>query len=173
MRSDFKQLSSGIQAFRPVRIFNGDLQQRRGAALPTHPRCLEGDHAMTTKPLLILASAMLSSLLVAGCGGGGSGNDVAEQPQPSSRSAAPASVQLEGCVVSPEWMGAPGTAVHVRTADGRIVGTAFTNPRGVFVVTVPARTDIVLTTVAAGSSEISLNTGGGSFSLGACLLADL
>lgn len=128
---------------------------------------------MTTKPLIILAPAILSSLLVAGCGGGGSGNDVAEQPQTSPQSVAPASVQVEGCVVNSEWMGAPGTAVHVRTADGRIVGTAFTNRRGIFVVSVPARTAIVLTTVAAGPGEIALDTGSASFSLGACLLADL
>jgi hypothetical protein len=128
---------------------------------------------VTTKPLIILALAMLSSLLLAGCGGGGSSNDVAEQPQASPQSAAPASVQLEGCVVNSEWMGAPGRAVHVRTADGRIVGTAFTNLRGVFVVTVPARKAVVLTTVTAGPGEISLDTGSGSFSLGACLLADL
>ena len=124
---------------------------------------------MINKPSFILAPAMLSGLLVAGCGGG---NDVAEPSQPSPQ-AAPASVQLEGCVVNSEWMGASGRAVHVRTADGRIVGTAFTNPSGVFVVTVPARTAIVLTTVAAGPGEIALDTGSGSFSLGACLLADL
>jgi hypothetical protein len=41
MRSDFKQLSSGIQAFRPGRIFNGNLQQRRNAALPIPPAALK------------------------------------------------------------------------------------------------------------------------------------
>jgi len=125
------------------------------------------------QPLHMLVLAMLSSLLMTACGGGG--NDAAERPQASTTSAAPlaVNVQLEGCVVNSEWMGARDTAVHVRTVDGRMVGTAFTNRQGVFVATVPARSTIVLDTAADGPGEIVLNTGSGSLSVAACLRTDL
>jgi hypothetical protein len=70
-------------------------------------------------------------------------------------------------------VGAPDTAVHVRTADGRLVGTTATNWRGVFVVTIPARSALVLDTDATGRGEIALNTGSGPFSVSACLRKDL
>lgn len=120
--------------------------------------------------LIRLAPWALSSLLAAGCGGGG---DAAPQASASRETAATASVQLEGCVVTSQWMGEPDRAVHARTADGRIVGTAFTNRQGVFVITVPARSDVLLDTTFAGPGEISLKTGSGPVSLGACLLWDL
>lgn len=122
---------------------------------------------------LILASALLSSLLAAGCGGDGSAIEVAEQARTSSHSAMPASVRLEGCVVTSDWMAVPSTAVHLRTADGRVVGTVLTDARGVFVATVPARSDIALAMAVAGPSEMTLRTGSGPLSLGACLLTDL
>jgi predicted small secreted protein len=126
------------------------------------------------KSLIVLASVMLSSLLIAGCGGGsGDGNDAAEPPQTTALSVAPANVQLEGCVVNSQWGGAPDTAVHVRTADGRLLATVFTGRQGVFVVTVPTRSAIVLDTDVAGAGEITLNTGSGSFSVGACLRSEL
>jgi hypothetical protein len=136
------------------------------------PQKLEGDHAMSNNLLIILAPAILWSLLAAGCGGGGS-DDVAEQPQASPRVPAQASVQLEGCVVNSEWMGASDTAVHVRTADGRALDTVLTNGRGEFIMTVPARTAIVLTTIVAGPGDLALDTGSESRSLGACLLRDV
>jgi hypothetical protein len=126
---------------------------------------------MNNTPTLVLATAMLSSLLLAGCGG--SDNDSAEQAQASSPSVAPASVRIEGCVVNSQWGGARDTAVHLRTADGRVLGTAFTNRQGVFVATVPARSAIVLDTAASGPGEIVLNTGNDSMAVGACLLAAL
>ncbi len=131
---------------------------------------------MIKKFLSIAALSALSSLLVTGCGGGGSSssdNDAAQVALASRQTAATATVQLEGCVVDSQWMSAPATAVHVRRADGRVVGTAFTNRRGVFVMTVPARTDIVLDTAVAGPGEMAFNTGSVSFSASACLLADL
>lgn len=127
---------------------------------------------MINKSTLILAPAMLASLLLAGCGGG-SDSDAAEQREASPRSEVPASIRLEGCVVNSEWMGAAGAAVHVRTPDGRAVGTVFTNPRGDFVMTVPARTTVLLDTVVAGAGGIAIDTGVLSLSLGGCLLADL
>ncbi len=126
---------------------------------------------MFLRPQLILVPAMCSSLLLAGCGG--AGIDVAQTSQASPQAMASVSVQLEGCVINSAWSGAAGTAVHVRTADGRLVGTAFTNASGVFVATVPARTTVVLGTLAPSASDMVLNTGSGSVSLGGCLFADL
>jgi len=125
------------------------------------------------RALQIVAPWTLASLLVAGCGGGGSNNDAAQQAQASPQSVATATVQVEGCVINSQWVGAPGTAVHVRSADGHMLGTAFTNSRGVYVVTVPARTAIVVDTAVTGAGGLPLDTGSGSFSVGACLFADL
>lgn len=69
-------------------------------------------------------------------------------------------------------VGAPGNAVHVRTAAGRTVGTAFTNSAGVCVVTVPARSANVVDTTEAGPGGLALNTGSGPLSVTACLFAD-
>ena len=122
-------------------------------------------------PVLALA-AISASLFVAGCGGG---NDAAAQPLalPIQNTQAALSVQLEGCVVTADSMAARDTPVQVRTADGRMVGTAFTDDRGVFVVTVPARSGIVLATAMGGSGEFALNTGNGSLSVAACLQSNL
>lgn len=127
-----------------------------------------------------LALAGLSLLLTA-CGGGNEfANDgdlyglkstsmktqelpQAEKPKP------PQTVQLEGCVVDDLWLSAPGIAVHVRTEDGRAVGSAITDTRGVFVVKVPARAAIVVATDWAGPAALALQTGSQSFSVAACL----
>lgn len=141
---------------------------------------------MINKPLLVslLAPAMLSCLLMAGCGGAG-GDDPAAQPQSSPQAslqsspqsspqqATPASVRVEGCVVNSQWKGAPNLAVQARTEDGRVLGTTFTNQRGVFTMTVPAQSAIVLDTALSGPGQLALTTGSHSFSVGACLRADL
>lgn len=121
-------------------------------------------------PRFILASAILSSLLATGCGGEGLANEGVEQVRAAPPSVMPASVRVEGCVVTADWMGVPSTAVHLRTADGRAVGTVLTDARGVFVANVPARSDIALAMDAAGPGEMTLRTGNGSLTLGACLL---
>jgi hypothetical protein len=87
--------------------------------------------ALLARPALpLVASCALASLLVTGCGGGGI-EEVVGQTTASRQSVAAASVQLEGCVVDSKYMGVSGKAVHVRTVDGRTVGTAFTNSDGV------------------------------------------
>ena len=126
---------------------------------------------MIEKTLRSFAPLVLASALLAGCGGGGV--DGAETPQASSQTAAAATVQIEGCVVDSQWMGVAASAVHVRASDGRLLGTAFTNRQGVFVVTVPVRIGIVLDTADSGPGEIALNTGSASLSVGACLLTGL
>ncbi|MBC7717669.1 MAG: hypothetical protein H7143_12095 [Pseudorhodobacter sp.] len=119
------------------------------------------------------------SLWLMGCGGSGS-NDATEaavtsmcttQSQALKASAA-TTVQLEGCVFNAQWGGAPGVAVHARSADGRTVGTAFTNARGVYVMRVPAQSEVVLDTAVAGPGELSINTGTSPISVTACLLPE-
>jgi len=118
-----------------------------------------------------IVPALLSALLVAGCGG--ASTEVAETAPVAQSAATPAAVRLEGCVVDAAWSGAAGAAVHVRTAAGRAVGTVFTDERGVFAVNVPARTAILVDTVADGAGGLELQTGAGPLTLGACLLSNL
>jgi len=125
------------------------------------------DH-ITTRYALTVALSALSSLLTTGCGGGGT--EAVAAPVAARQAAAAASVQLEGCVVDAQWMGAAGVAVHARTADGRAVGTAFTNPRGVFVMTVPARSGIVVDITSDAQGGLALNTGSVAVSVASCLL---
>lgn len=116
------------------------------------------------------APCLPASLLLAGCNGGDDGVlQVAAAAQPMAK----ASVQLEGCVVGTDWLGAADTAVHVRTADGRTVGTTFTNSRRVFVVTVPARSSIVVDTAVAGPGGLALDTGSSALTVASCLLGGL
>lgn len=133
-------------------------------------------HAVIDAPLHRAAwagPALLASLLIAGCGGGG--NDAPDQAQASPMQAPPAAlgVRLEGCVVTAERMASPDTPVQVRSADGRMIGTAFTDRRGVFVMTVPPRSAIVMATATDGSDGFALNTGNGSLSVAACLRSAL
>jgi len=94
-------------------------------------------------------------------------------PQAELQVQALAKVRLEGCVVDGQWMGAPGTAVHVRMADGRAVGTAITNAQGVFVMAVPAQSAIVLDTDVQATGGLVLNTGNAALSVAGCLVAGL
>jgi hypothetical protein len=120
----------------------------------------------------LLAPCMLAAMVTTGCGGGSNGSDAAAPALASPRSvAAAATVRLEGCVVSSDWTGMADTAVHARTADGRAVGTAFSDTRGVFVLTVPARSAIVLDTAVAGPGGLTLTTGTRALSVAGCLLA--
>jgi protocatechuate 3,4-dioxygenase beta subunit len=152
---------------------------------------------MYTRKFFVVASLpwapMLVSAWLAGCGGG-VGNELAEAAStlaavessaraPSTASSqvrslansqrvAAATVQLEGCVFNAQWGGAAGVAVHARTADGRTVGTAFTNARGVYVMRVPAQSAVVLDATVAGPGELSINTGSSPISVAACLLPE-
>ena len=119
------------------------------------------------------------SLWLMGCGGSG-GNDATEAAVTSMgttqsralKASAATTVQLEGCVFNAQRGGAPGVAVHARSADFRTVGTAFTNARGVYVMRVPAQSEVVLDTAVAGPGELSINTGTSPISVTACLLPE-
>ena len=117
---------------------------------------------------LVVTLSALSSLLMAACGGANTETMTVAAATP--KAAVATSVQLEGCVVDAQWMGAAGVAVHARTSDGRAVGTAFTNPRGVFVMTVPARSGIVVDITSDAQGGLALNTGSVAVSVASCLL---
>ncbi len=144
------------------------------------PQAAGRGRLVTTLTLTALA------LLLSACGGGSSldsANDdevfglrstsVATRALPVEAEPQARTVQLEGCVVDGQWLSAPGVAVHVRTADGRTVGTAFTDARGVFALAVPARSALLVATDWAGPGALILNTGNGAVSVAACLPTNL
>lgn len=129
---------------------------------------------MTIKHPSFFASAILAGLQLSACGGGGAaGNELAEPAQALATTPLPSTVRVEGCVVDSQWMGVPGAAIHVRTAQGRAVGTAVTKATGVFTLSVPAQSTLLVSTVAAGPADIEFNTADSPVSLGACLRPDL
>jgi hypothetical protein len=133
---------------------------------------------MNTRKLSVFAALpwapLFVSLWLVACGGSGS-NDAAETTVTTSqalKATSATTVPLEGCVFNAQWSGAPGVAVHARTADGRTVGTAFTDARGVYVMRVPAQSAVVLDTAMTGPGELSINTGTSPISVAACLLPE-
>lgn len=121
--------------------------------------------------LLAGVLSALSGLLVLGCGG--AGTDDPAVPRVQAESAATSSVRLEGCVVDTQWLGAAGVAVHARMADGRAVGSAHTDSRGVFVLSVPARSAVVVQMVDDAQGGLAVDTGSGPLSVAGCLLAGI
>ena len=137
----------------------------------------------TTHTTQLLALAV-TGLLLAGCGGGSdsaidAANDgevfgltstsITARALPAEEQKQPASVQLEGCVVDSQWLSAAGVPVYVALADSRAVGTAYTDARGVFVLKVPARSAVVVSTDWAAPGALMLNTGSQAMSVAACL----
>jgi hypothetical protein len=125
-------------------------------------------------PLCTLALCGLLTALTTGCGGGGAADDPAAQGEASPQAAeataaAPAEVRLEGCLVDNQSLPAPAGAVQARTADGRLVGSAYSNADGLFVLRVPARASIALDTLQGSRGEVALIAGDGPVSVGACL----
>ena len=134
----------------------------------------------TTAPdaaLRIFLAAALSGLCLAGCGGddkdrataAASVVDAATSAATTAATTAATSVRLEGCVVDALWLGAPGVTVHARGADGRAIGAAFTDSRGVFQIMVPARSRIVVDTAMAGPGGLELDTGSTPLTVAGCL----
>jgi hypothetical protein len=124
---------------------------------------------MRSRTPFLLATLAVSNLMLVGCGGGEI-NDLPSVAQ-SARQTAAATVLLEGCVVDSQWMGAARAAVHLRTEDGRPLGTALTNERGVFVLAVPANSNMVMNTEWGATGGLTLKTGSGSLSVAGCLQA--
>ena len=130
----------------------------------------------TTAPdaaLRIFLAAALSGFCLAGCGGDDKDRataaaSVVDAATPDATTAA-TSVRLEGCVVDALWLSVPGVTVHARGADGRAIGAAFTDSRGVFQITVPARSRIVVDTAMAGPGGVELDTGSTPLTVAGCL----
>lgn len=125
-------------------------------------------HLSTLRPVATqrhLIVAALSGLWLAGCGG--EGQDRAEAATAPAQAAA--SVRLEGCVVDALWLSVPGAAVHARNADGRAMGATVTDSRGVFQITLPANSRIVLDTAAGGQGGAMVDTGSTPLAVPACL----
>jgi hypothetical protein len=107
-------------------------------------------------------------LVLAACGGAGD--------EPTSRTdtdlasaAAPAdTVQLEGCVL--DLAGQPRQArVQALDDDGRLLASAGSDERGVFVLRVPARRPLTLSLDTPGQERLPLLTGSTNVSLTGCL----
>ena len=125
-------------------------------------------HAAALRPFLVAA---LSGLWLAGCGGGKELAEAAPSAATAStRATTTTGVRLEGCVVDSLWLSAPGAVVHVRSADGRAIGAAFTDRHGVFQITVPANSGIVVDTAVGGQGGAVLDTGSTAVTLAGCLM---
>ncbi|MBX3607075.1 MAG: hypothetical protein KF788_17485 [Piscinibacter sp.] len=120
---------------------------------------------LTTALAALTAAALLSA-----CGGGQNDTTLAALiPAPDAMDVAPASVPLEGCIA-----GADGRtlAVHATGMDGRLLGTALTDPTtGVFRMEVPARQTVRLDTGTNATGGLAVLTGSHPLTIGACLHA--
>lgn len=126
------------------------------------------------------ATTLAVTWLIAACGGGADTTAPASVPSLASTSAsslasssltadaAPATVQLEGCVLGP---GEQPRAARVQALgeDGRHLAAASSNADGLFVMRVPARQHLRLVVDAAASESLPLLTGESPVSLGGCL----
>lgn len=124
---------------------------------------------------LSMCSVAWAGLLLAACGGQddattATANGAAAKAENTATAASAANVRLEGCVVDALWLSAPGVAVHVRTAEGRTVGAAFTNARGVFEISVPAHAALVVDTGTGMQDHMPLMTGSGPVTVAGCLM---
>jgi hypothetical protein len=68
-------------------------------------------------------------------------------------------VTLKGCVVDQHWIPTTDATVHAFSADGRIVGTAFSDRLGAFMLKVPARSVIKLAVAAPGGDVRKVHSG--------------
>lgn len=109
------------------------------------------------------AGALLACLSLIACGGGGDWETVRIEARP-----APASVQLEGCVV--DVAGRPAArAVQVRGADGSIAGTTVSSTDGLFRLAVPAGSVLRIEVLGPEADGLSLMTGQQPLFMGGCL----
>ena len=122
------------------------------------------------------ATTLAVTWLIAACGGGADTTTPASVPSLASAlatssltaDAAPATVQLEGCVLGPADQ--PRAArVQALGEDGRHLAAASSNADGLFVMRVPARQHLRLVVDAAASESLPLLTGESPVSLGGCL----
>lgn len=112
-------------------------------------------------------AALASACLLVACGGGGDEGSTTSSSN-TATAEAPATVQLEGCVVGPQ--GQPqSTRLHAFGEDGRLVAHASSNAEGLFTMQVPARSAVTLSLDAPGHEQLPLITGSTRLALGGCL----
>ena len=127
---------------------------------------------------LLLAAAIATALLLAGCGGGDEvvslrtsvANATSAVPANRAASAPPASVQLSGCVVDDYFQPRADTPVRAIAADGRLVGNAQSDARGAFRLPVPAGQDVSLAVDRPDGDFIKVASGLRSRALATCLV---
>jgi hypothetical protein len=119
---------------------------------------------LATNRAAVLASLCL---LFAACGGGGAAEPPA-RPDTARAHAPTDSVVLEGCVLD-DADRPRQTRVHAFGDDGRLLASAGTDERGVFLMRVPAHRQLTLSLDAPGREPLPLLTGGSQVSLTGCL----
>jgi hypothetical protein len=78
-------------------------------------------------------------------------------------------VQLEGCVVDAYLSPRMGTTVRGLSAEGRLIGDATSDPRGVFVLRVPGRQTVSVAVAQPNGDALVVWMGSTDVSVGACL----
>ena len=128
-------------------------------------------------PVMAMAAALATALLLAGCGGG---DDVpialraspaaAAVPATTTTSAAPLNLRLEGCVVDEYFQLRGDTPVRALGADGRLLGNAHSDPRGAFSLRLPTGQNVSLAVDRPGGDVMKVATGHRSRALTTCLV---
>ena len=109
-------------------------------------------------------------MVLAACGG--SEPVAAIQSTASGRTAAVPSartVQLEGCVVDQHYLPHTGTPVRALSADGRLIGDATSDRRGVYQLRVPAMQTVSVAVAQPDGDALVVPVGSTDLSVGACL----
>lgn len=126
-----------------------------------------------TRPFGVATAAVVSAwcaAVLAACGGGDSIADI--QSTASTHAAAVPStrtVQLEGCVVDQHYLPRTGTVVRALSADGRLIGDATSDRRGVYLLRVPAQQTVSVAVAQPNGDALVVPIGSTDVSVGACL----
>lgn len=126
-----------------------------------------------TGHLGVATAAMLGAwcgAALAACGGGGPAATM--EPSAMQRAAAEPptrTVQLEGCVVDQHGLPHTGTEVRALSADGRLVGDATSDRRGVYRLRVPAQQTVSVAVAQPNGDALVVPIGTTDVSVSACL----
>ena len=121
----------------------------------------------------VASAAILSAwcgTVLAACGGGDSLGDA--QPTTSARAAVVPSkhtVHVEGCVIDQYYLPRTGTPVRALSADGRLIGDATSDSRGVYLLRVPAQQTVSVAVAQPNGDAMVVPIGSTDVSVGACL----
>jgi hypothetical protein len=108
--------------------------------------------------------------VLAACGGGGPAATMEPKAvQGAATVPSTYTVLLEGCVVDQHFLPRTGTAVRALSADGRLVGDATSDQRGVYRLRVPARQTVSVAVAQPNGDALVVPIGSTDVSVGACL----